>query len=68
MLPYITGWVGTTALEYGDTMEYTITKSDTDLYYLKHRASRWTVHIAFHTAKVMLMRRARSNQQWSMPL
>lgn len=56
VLPGITGWAQINH-KYGDTMEDTITKLEFDLYYLKHLSVSLDMYIAFHTAKVMLMRK-----------
>jgi len=56
VLPGITGWAQINH-KYGDTMEDTITKLEYDLYYLKHLSLSLDMYIAFHTAKVMLMRK-----------
>ena len=56
VLPGITGWAQINH-KYGDTLEDTITKLEFDLYYLKHQSLSLDMYIAFHTVKVMLMRK-----------
>lgn len=56
VLPGITGWAQINH-KYGDTLEDTITKLEYDLYYLKHLSFSLDMYIAFHTVKVMLMRK-----------
>jgi len=52
--PGITGWAQIN-LQYGDTVEDTITKLEYDLYYIKNLAPALDLFIMFHTAKVMLL-------------
>jgi sugar transferase (PEP-CTERM system associated) len=54
--PGITGWAQIN-LQYGDTVEDTITKLEYDLYYIKNLAPALDLFIMFHTAKVMLLSR-----------
>jgi sugar transferase (PEP-CTERM system associated) len=52
--PGITGWAQIN-LQYGDTVEDTITKLEYDLFYIKNLAPALDLFIMFHTAKVMLL-------------
>jgi sugar transferase (PEP-CTERM system associated) len=54
--PGITGWAQIN-LQYGDTVEDTITKLEYDLYYIKNLAPALDLFIMFHTVKVMLLSR-----------
>lgn len=56
VLPGITGWAQINH-KYGDTIKDTITKLEFDLYYLKHLSLSLDMYIAFHTIKVMLLRK-----------
>jgi lipopolysaccharide/colanic/teichoic acid biosynthesis glycosyltransferase len=52
--PGITGWAQINH-RYGDTIEYTITKFEYDLYYIKNLTPALDVLIMFHTVKMILL-------------